>query len=112
MTIPSLDVFKRAAAKVLFKVGSYPSLGEEPGKFFDSVLSVFMSGLIAETGVEGETAFVVIDVMPPMATSVQAKHQGHKLVNLHHVDSIAYFKALPNGLHKIMTMNHSAIVKL
>jgi len=37
MTIPSLDVVKRAEAKVLFKVGSYLSLAEEPCKFFDSM---------------------------------------------------------------------------
>jgi len=31
-------------------------------------------------------------------------------VDYHHIDSIAYFKALPEGLQKIFIMNHDAIV--
>jgi len=97
--------------KVLFNVGSFLSLGEEPGKFFDRVLGVFMTALLVDAGVEGGVAMVVIDVMPPMATSVKALHQGDALVDYHHVDSIAYFKALPDGLQKILTMNHDSIVR-
>jgi len=46
-----------------------------------------------------------------MATGIRALHQGDNLVDFHHVNSIAYFKALPDGLQKILTMNHAAIVK-
>jgi len=46
-----------------------------------------------------------------MATSVRAMHQSANIVDFHHIDSIAYFKALPDGLQKIVTMNHDAIVK-
>jgi len=46
-----------------------------------------------------------------MATSMRAMHQGDKIVDFHHIDSIAYFKALPDGLQKIVTMNHDAIAK-
>jgi len=87
--------------KVLFNVGSFLSLGEEPGKFFDRVLGVFMTALLADAGVEGGVAMpsimVVIDVTVPMATSVKALHHGDNLVDYHHIDSIAYFKALPDG---------------
>ena len=110
INLPSLDVFKQAIMKVLFNVGSFASLGEEPGKFFDSVLGVFMTALLADAGVEGGAAMIVIDVMPPMATSVKAMHRGDNLVDYHHIDSIAYFKALPEGLQKIIMMNHDAIV--
>jgi len=96
--------------KMLFNAGSFLSLGEEPNKFFDSVPGVFMTALLADAGVEGGVAMVVIDVMPPMATSVKALHQGDNLVGYHHIDSIAYFKALPDGL-QIFTMNHDAIVR-
>jgi len=72
ISLPSLLVFKRATSKTLFNVGSYPSLGEEPGKFFDSILGVFMTALLGDARVEGDGAFVVFDVMPPMATSVRA----------------------------------------
>ena len=53
---------------------------------------------------------IVIDVMPPMATSVEAMHRGDNLVDYHHNDSIAYFKALLEGLQKIFIMNHDAVV--
>jgi len=66
---------------------------------------------IGDARVEGDVVWVVIDVMPLMATSVRALHQGDNLVDFHHIDSIAYFKALPDGLQKIFTMNHDAIVK-
>jgi len=33
-----------------------------------------MTALLADAGVEGGVALVVIDVMPPMATSVKALH--------------------------------------
>jgi len=49
--------------------------------------------------------------MLPMATSVNALHQGDNLVDYYHIDSVAYFKALPDGLQKIFTMNHDAIVR-
>ena len=49
--------------------------------------------------------------MAPMATSGRALHQGHNLVDYHHIDSIAYFKALSDGLQKIFTMNHDSIVR-
>ena len=115
INLPSLDVFKQVLMKVLFNVGSFLSLGEEPGKFFDRVLGVFMTALLADAGVEGVVALpsimVVIDVTVPMATSVKALHQGDNLVDYHHIDSIAYFKALPDGLQKIFTMNHDGIVK-
>jgi len=111
INLPSLDVFKQAMMKMLFNAGSFLSLGEEPNKFFDSVPGVFMTALLADAGVEGGVAMVVIDVMPPMATSVKALHQGDNLVDYHHIDSIAYFKALPDGLQKIFTMNHDAIVR-
>jgi len=104
-------IIKAIIITVLFNVGSFPSLGEEPGKFFDSVLGFFMPGLMADAQVEGDVAFVVIDVIPPMATSVHALHQDDDLKDFHHIDSIAYFKALPDGLQKIFTMNHDAIVK-
>jgi hypothetical protein len=110
VNLPSLDVFKQAIMKVMFNVGSFASLGEEPGKFFDSVLGVFMTALLADAGVEGGVAMIVIDVMPPMATSVKAMHRGDNLLDYHHIDSIAYFKALPEGLQKIFIMNHDAIV--
>jgi len=51
----------------------------------------------------------VIDVMAPMATSVRALHQGNNLVDYHHIDSIAYFKAFLDGLQKTFTMNHDSI---
>ena len=41
-------------------------------------------------GVEGGVAMIVIDVMPPMATSVKAMHRGDNLLDYHHIDSIAY----------------------
>jgi len=110
INLPRLDVFKQAIMKVLFNVGSFASLGEELGKFFDSVLGVFMTALLADAGVEGGSAMIVIDVMPPMATSVKAMHRGDNLVDYHHIDSIAYFKALPDGLQKISIMNHDAVV--
>jgi len=110
INLPSLEVFKPAMMKVLFSVGYFPSLGEEPNKFFDSVLGVFMTALLADAGVERGVAMVVIDVMPPMATNVKALHQGDNLVDYHHIDLIAYFKALPDGLQKIFTMIHDAIV--
>jgi len=110
VNLPSLDVFKQAIMKVLFNVGSFAALGEEPPKFFDSVLGVFMTALLADAWVEGGAAMIMIDVMPPMATSVKAMHRGDNLVDYHHIDSIAYFKALPEGLQKIFIMNHDAIV--
>jgi len=106
INLPSLDVFKQTIMKVLFNVGSFAPLGEEPGKFFDSVLGVFMTALLADAGVEGGAAMIVIDVMP----SVRAMHRGDNLVDYHHIDLIAYFKALPEGLQKIFIMNHDAIV--
>ena len=111
INLPSLEVFKPAMMKVLFSVGYFPSLGEEPNKFFDSVLGVFMTALLADAGVERGVAMVVIDVMPPMATSIKTLHQGDNLVDYHQIDSITYFKALPDGLQKIFTMNHDAIVR-
>ena len=94
MSLPDLNVFTQAMAKILFNIGSYPSLGEEPGKFSKSVLGVFMSALLRDARVKQDVVLVVIDVMPPMATSVRALHKGDTLVDLHHIDSIAYFKAL------------------
>jgi len=38
-------------------------------------------------------------------------HRGDNLLDYHHIDSIAYFKALSDGLQKIFTMNHDAIVR-
>jgi len=108
MNLPNLDVFKRATMKVLFNVGLFPSLGEEPGKFFDSVLGVFMTGLMADARVESDVVFVVIDVMPPMATSVRAMHQGNSLVDFHHIDSIAYVKGTSQWVD---TMNHDGNIK-
>jgi len=81
INLPSLDVFKQAMIKVLFNVGSFSSLGEEQNTFFDSVLGVFMNALLADARVEGGAAMVVIDVMPPMATSAKALHQGDNLVD-------------------------------
>ena len=69
-----------------------------------------MTALLADAGVEGGVAMIVIDVMPPMATSVKAMHRGDNLLDYHHIDSITYFKALPQGLQKIFIMNHDAIV--
>ena len=70
-----------------------------------------MTALLADAGVEGGVAMIVIDVMPPMATSVKAMHRGDNLLDYHHIDSIAYFKAFPGGLQKIFIMIHDAIVK-
>jgi len=38
-------------------------------------------------------------------------HRGDNLLDYHHIDSIAYFKALPDGLQKFFIMNHDAIVR-
>jgi len=70
-----------------------------------------MTDLLTDAGVEGGVASVVIDVMPLMATSVRALHQGDDLVDYHHIDSIKYFKPLPDGLQKNFTMNHDVIVR-
>jgi len=94
INLPSLDVFKQAMMKVLFNVDSFPSLAKEPNMFFDNVLCVFMTALLDDAGVEGGVSMVVIDVRPPMATSVKALHQGDNLVDYNHIDSIAYYKAL------------------
>lgn len=110
-SLPPLQLFMDPSQPICFLLGSFPSMGEDPGGFAAGVLGVFASGIWAQIHRSLNTMFtVVIDIFPPMSTNVPCVQDGMECKKSHHVDIIDLMSRLNHPTRDIMIHNHRALV--
>jgi len=115
--MPSLPAFEDFMDKEYLLVGcagTFTSNGEGSGAFNDkTVLSTFLVHLYKDMGVSGVVFFMVVDMLPPMATYIPRLHDEDATKKLLHIDSIQFFKHLAPSLQEVLRCNlHELVIIL
>ena len=113
-SFPTFQDFTSGLYKLQLCAGTFASNGEDSGGFNKhTVLSTFLLHLFKDAGVEGDVFFLVVDMLPPMATYIPCLHDEDEHKELFHIDSIQFFKHLAPSLQEVLRRNlHELVILL